>query len=130
MDETMNARSMTCNFENQLFIPICAEESTVSEEIRCTSESLNSAINIVPTVTIGPYSTHIYNTDSTSTAAVTSIVTLPETPFDHDRQQNMVWVYGLMTVFLFVIIVLVLSLILVSIKYRTQQKPSKLLSAP
>ena len=82
--ETTNERSMTCNFENQLFTPICAEESTVSEESRCTSESLNSAINIVPTVTIGPYSTYIYNTDSTSTAAVTSIVTSisPETPLD------------------------------------------------
>ena len=121
--ETMNERSMTCMFEHQLATPMCAEESTVSEEIMCTLESLNSAVNILPTVTIGPYSTHIYNTDSTSTAAVTSMVTLPETPFD--RQQNMVWVYGLMTVFLLVIIVLVLSLVLVSIKRRTQQKPSK-----
>ena len=121
--ETMNERSMVCNFEHRLATPICAEQSTVSVEIRCTSESLNSAINIVPTDTIGPYSTHIYNSDSTSTTAVTSMVTLPETPFD--RQQNMVWVYGLMTVFLFVIIVLVLSLVLVSIKRRTQQKPSK-----
>ena len=105
--EIMNERSMICMFEHQLTAPMCAEESIVSEEIRCTSESLNSAVNIAPTDTIGPYSTHIYNTDSTSTAAVTSMVTLPETPFD--RQQNIVWVYGLMTVFLFVIIVLVLS---------------------
>ena len=81
--ETMNERSMTCNFEHQLFTPICAEESTASEEIRCTSESL---VNTVLTVTIGPYSTHIYNTKST--AAGTSMVTLisPEIPFN--RQQN------------------------------------------
>ena len=127
--ETANERSMTCKFERRLFAPICAEESrtTASEEIICISKSLNSAVNIAiaPTVTIGPYSTHIYNTNSTSTAAVTSMATSisPETPFD--RQQNMAWVYGLMTVFLFVIIVLVLSLVLVSIKCRTQQKLSK-----
>ena len=126
--ETVNERSMICMFEHQLITPMCAEESTVSEEIRCTSESLNSAINIVPTDTIGPYSTHTYNTDSTAAVSDTSMVTLPETPFD--RQQNMVWVYGLITVFLLVIIVLVLSLVLVSIKYRAQQKPSKLLNAP
>ena len=80
--ETANERSMTCMFEHQLTTPMCAEESTVSEEIRCTSESLNSAVNIVPTDTIGPYSTHIYNTDSTAAVSDTSMVTLPETRFD------------------------------------------------
>ena len=119
--ETTNERSMTCKFEHRLFTPICAEESTVSEEIRCTVESLNSAVNIVPTITIGPYSTHTFNTDPTT--AVTSMITSPEIPFD--REQNMVWVYGLMTAFVLVILVLVLSLVLVSIKCRTQQKTSK-----
>jgi hypothetical protein len=120
--EIRNERSMRCTFENQLPTPMCAENaaSLVSQEMKCISESLNSA-----TVTIGVYSTHIYNTNSA--IAVTSthmhnniMVTLPETPFD--REQNMVWVYGLMAVF---IIVLVLSLVLVSIKCRTQRRSSK-----
>ena len=117
--EIMNEHS--CTFENLLFTPICAEVDATSQEIRYTSESLNSAINIIPTITKGLHSILIYNTDSTT--AVTNMVTLPETSFD--RQQNMVWVYGLTTVFLLVIIVLGLSLVLVSIKYRTQQKASK-----
>jgi ATP-dependent Zn protease len=93
-------------------MPTCAEDATSldSEERRCTSESPNAAVDITPTITIEFYTTHIYNTDS-----VTSMVTSSEIPLKLNRQQNMVWVYGLMTVFLLVIIVLVLSLIFVSI---------------
>ena len=114
LGETTNERSMTCKFEHQLPTPICAEDATsiILEETRCPSESLKFATF---TTSTGPYSTHIYNTNS-----VTSMVTLPET-----EQQNMVWIYGLMIVFVLVIIILVLSLVLVSIKCRTQQKRSK-----
>jgi hypothetical protein len=121
MGEITNEHS--CTIERRLFMPTCAEDATsLDSERRCTSQSRSSTVNITPPdpiVTIGLYSTHIYNT--TSTTAVTSVVTLSETP-----QQNMVWVYGVMIVFLLVIIVLVLSLVLVSIsKCRTQQKSSK-----
>ena len=117
VSDTMNER--LCTFERQLPRPICAEDATSlsSEEMECISES---TINIMPTATIGPYSMHIYNITSTTAS---SMVTSHNTPFD--REENMVWVYGLVAVFLLVIIVLVLSLILVSVKYRKQQKQSK-----
>jgi hypothetical protein len=118
VDEIMNERSLTCTFEHQISTPMCAEDVT-SQETRCASDS---AVYITPTITTGLYSTHIYNTNLTT--AVTSIVTLPEIPLD--REQNMIWVYGVMAVFLLVIIVLVLCLVLVIIsKCSTQQKLSK-----
>jgi ABC-type phosphate transport system permease subunit len=73
---------------------------------------------------IGLHSTHIYK--SNLTTAVTTMVTLVESPFDRQQNNIMVWVYGVMTVFLLVFILLVLSLVLVSIsKCGTQQKSSK-----
>lgn len=120
-----------CNFYHLFPTRFCAEDATsqMSEKMGCISESisLNSMVKIMPTV-IDPYSTHTYNTNSTTTARVdrttTSMVTLHDNT-DFDREDNMVWVYGLVTVFLLVIIILILSLVIVSIKYRTQQKPSK-----
>ena len=122
INEIMNGNSMICKFERQLPTPACAEEATpISEEIRCSSGALNSALNIMPTVTLGSHSTYVYNTSSTT---ATSTVTLLEIPFD--RKQNiMLWAYGIMSVFLLAIIVLVLSLVIVSIKCRIQQKQSK-----
>lgn len=121
--ETMNEPS--CTFERQLPRPICAEDATfqMTEGMGCISESisLNSTIKLMPTV-INPYSIHIYNINSTTLMA-TSMVNSHDTSFD--REENMVWVYGLVTVCLLVIIVLVLSLVIVSVKCRTQQKQSK-----
>ena len=118
----------SCMFECQLTSPICAEgaESPTSEEMGCVS--LTPTIRIMSTtIPIGPYSTHNYNNTmyslSLSTTA-TSTITLHDN-IDFDRDDNMVWLYGLIIVFLLVIIILVLSLVFMSIKYRIQQKRSK-----
>ena len=122
VDETTNEHS--CTFERLLPIPICAENaiSQASEEMECISESI-SLTSIMPT-TIGLYSRDIRYHNINSTTTATSAVTLHDNT-DFDKEENMVWVYGLVTVFLLVVIVLVLSLVIVSIKYRTQQKYGK-----
>ena len=102
----------SCNFGHQLATPICAEDATLLEEMGCIS--LSSATVIMPTPIVN-YSVQIYN----------SMTTLDDNK-EFTREDNMIWLYGLMTAFLLVIIVLVLTLTIVSVKCRTLQKRSKL----
>ena len=112
--------SQSCIFDHSLIPPMCAEDTTSSirDDMRC--DPLHSTVTMaMPAVNIS-YSTHYYN------STTTTVTTTSHNNKGLDKEDNMLWLYGLIaTIFLFIIFVLVLSLVVVSLKHRAQQKQSK-----
>ena len=113
--EEVTMSSHSCTINDNLISPMCAEDNTSLslEKGRCLP--LSSFITMTASAAAASHSIYPYHS---TTGIFTSHVI--------EREDNMIWLYGLMTAFLLVIIILALSLVFVIVKHKAQQKRSKL----